>query len=184
MRRWLKSRFSRNFSKKSFLSREKWSKKFFYAIFWKRAQKYLETLFLYARKLTLRFWWFCTWAALLMVHQGVYIDRHWVRMSSKPLEPLDEVYHENLSIYTLLMVLMGSCSDYHWYSWCVYTYYLGQNSAEVIVVILVTVNFGDGCKRQKVFRTVFDFGAKCDHFVTNIVITSVKMLPETQFSQQ
>ena len=99
-----------------------------------------------------------------MVHKGVYNDRHSVRMSSKPLEPLDEEYHENLSIYTLLMVLMGPCSDYHWYPWCVYTYYLGQNSAEVIVVILVTVNFGDGCKRQKVFRTVFDFGAKCDHF--------------------
>ena len=99
-----------------------------------------------------------------MVHKGVYIDRHSVRMSSKPLEPLDEVYHENWSIYTLLMVLMGPCSDYHWYSWCFYTYYLGQNSAEVIVVILVTGNFGDGCKRQKVFMTVFDFGAKCDHF--------------------
>ena len=32
----------------------KWLKKIFYAIFCMRAQKYLETLFLYARKLTLK----------------------------------------------------------------------------------------------------------------------------------
>ena len=113
-----------------------------------------------------------------MVHKGVYIDRHSVRMSSKPLEPLDEVYHENLSIYTLLMVLMGPCSDYHWYSWCVYTYNLGQNSAEVIVVILVTINFGD----KKYLWPFLILATVLINLVTNIALTSVKMLPETQFS--
>ena len=45
------------------------AKKNFDAIFWKRAQKYQETLFSYGGKLTLKYRWFCTWAALCIGHR-------------------------------------------------------------------------------------------------------------------
>jgi len=86
-------------------------------------------------------------------------------MSSGPLEPLNVVYHENLSIYTHLMVLMGPCSDYRWYSWRVYTYYLGQKQADLLESMLMTNDVGDGRWRQEVFMMIFDVGDSRDRSV-------------------
>ena len=47
-------------------------KKFFDAIFWKRAKKYPETTFSYGGKLTVKYRWFCTRAALYMPDSSIW----------------------------------------------------------------------------------------------------------------
>ena len=68
MRRRLKSRFSRIFLKKVIFFTWKIVKKNFDAIFRKTIQKHTEATLPNNGKLTLKFWWFCTWRSLNMSH--------------------------------------------------------------------------------------------------------------------